>query len=98
MCRSFEAASSQLRNIANDTSSIENVKAVGQRYKKSPKNSPTNPPKKQTTARILCNYCGTEHPPIKEQCPTWGKPVAVAECETISEMYVAKLRKQNFMP
>ena len=73
MCRSFEAVSSQLKNIANDTSLIENVKAVGQRYKKSPKNRPTNPPKKQTTAGILCNYCGTEHPPIKEQCPVWGK-------------------------
>ena len=73
VCRSFEAASSQLKNMANDTSSIENVKAVGQRYKKSPKNRPIKPPKKQTTARILCNYCGAEHPPIKEQFPAWSK-------------------------
>ena len=73
MCRSFETASFQLKNIANDTSSIENVKAVGQRYKKSPKNRPTSPPKRQTTAQILCNYCGAEHPPIKEQCPAWAQ-------------------------
>jgi hypothetical protein len=72
ICRSVEAASSQLKNITNDNP-IENVKALSQRHRKTPNTRLPAPPKNKTRAPISCQYCGTEHPPIKEQCPAWGK-------------------------
>ena len=72
ICCSVEAASSQLKNITND-SPIENVKALSQCHRKTPNTRLPTPPKNKTRARISCQYCGTEHPPIKEQCPAWGK-------------------------
>ena len=75
MCRSAEAASSQLKNIGQDHPSIENVQTVSQRSRKLQKpripKVQKNPPNPK--GRLTCQYCGTEHPAIKEQSPAWGK-------------------------
>ena len=75
MCRSAEAASSQLKNIGQDHPSIETVRTVSQRSRKLQKNRipklQKNPPNPK--GRLTCQYCGTEHPAIKEQCLARGK-------------------------
>ena len=75
MCRSTEAASSQLKNIAGDNVSIESVKTVSPRQRNPQQNRPSYRQKKPPNAstQITCKYCGTEHPAVKEQCPAWGK-------------------------
>ena len=75
MYLSTEAASSQLKKIGQDHPSIETVRTVSQRSRKLQKNRipkiQKNPPNPR--GRLTCQYCGTKHPAIREQCPAWGK-------------------------
>jgi hypothetical protein len=44
---------------------------------------------------VSWNYRETEHSQIKEQCPAWVSAVAVVVCETILQIFAAKLRRQT---
>ena len=94
ICRSVEAASSQLKNIAND-SPIESVKALSQRHRKPPNTRLPTPPKNKPRARISCQYCGTEQPPIKEQCPAWGKSCRICGVRNSFANVCRKVKKTD---
>ena len=75
ICRSAESYLSQLKYISKEIPDTEAVNVVGQRPKRSMRNRPLNTLKNKPEAKahVICHYCGTEHPAIKQHCPAWGK-------------------------
>ena len=97
MCCSAEAASSQLKNIGQDHPSIETVRTVSQRSKKLQKNRipklQKNPPNPK--GKLTCQYCETEHPAIKEQCPAWGKSCLACGVRSHFAQVCRKAKRNN---
>ena len=75
LCRSSEAASSQIKNISGASNTTDDVHRV--------KAQPTKPPWKQKydrnakrhkhQKRKICTFCAGNHPLKKELCPAWQK-------------------------
>ena len=72
LCRSSEAASSQIKNISGASNTTDDVHRV--------KVQPTKPPWKQKYdrnakhhKRKICKFCAGDHPLKKELCPAWQK-------------------------
>ena len=83
----------------NENSTIENVKSVDQRYRKPPKNPINQRKNSQLTERrpVTCQYCGTDHPAMKEKCPAWGK--TCISCGVRNHLArVCRKRRQMFTP
>ena len=97
MCCSAEAASSQLKNIGQDHPSIETVRTVSQRSRKLQKNRipklQKNPPNPK--GKLTCQYCETEHPAIKEQCPAWGKSCLACGVRSHFAQVCRKAKRNN---
>ena len=72
LCRSSEAASSQIKNISGASNTTDDVHRV--------KVQPTKPPWKQKYdrnakhhKRKICKFCAGDHPLKKELRPAWQK-------------------------
>ena len=75
LCRSSEAASSQIKNISGASSTTDDVHRL--------KVQPTKPPLKlkydrnakhhKHQKRKICKFCAGNHPLKKELCPAWQK-------------------------
>ena len=75
ICRSSEAASSQLKNISDGTNdNTHDVNRVHDHAKKPQRKTKNDRhPRNDHLKKKTCLFCGKSHPFKKEQCPAWGK-------------------------